>query len=466
MSSRQSMLISRKTSNSNRHSSTVDVRQDVSPSKKRTRGPTMCMPIWGMQPGERIQITVNDLGQPTGDGSTKLGNFLGTLARNAIYAPLHYEDWRLMPKHYKTTMWNMVQEKFDVDIFLYNWVMTSLNKKWGRFKSNVKSDWINKKTKDTRVCDEDWRWLLEYWSTEKAMRREKVGKENRKNMLSAHTMGTKSYARFKEEMKRKRPDKSEPTRAELYIASHVRPGGKPLNDKVAKVIEKLKDKMQAQPPTSPDSSGPNEILSQVLEDKPYYSRAYGLGPNWGIKNSRCSIVKAALEAKKNAEDKAPRVEEKLNKVLGQQDKILALLHKDNPNLDLDEIMDEPNENEIPNVGESDELGTGPLLPLLQSSTAIPETQLADDETPNCILDTFIPLRRTILPRGGLRMWKCRHKEKRKMIHSSITWLTHIKKKVHIHWKMSWMGVILMIPTHIVPLRDFPVLNCTACMILL
>ncbi|CAL1389969.1 unnamed protein product [Linum trigynum] len=157
-------------------------------------------------------------------------------------------------------------------------------------------------------------------------------------MLSAHTMGTKSYARFKEDM------------------------------------DKVKDKMQTQPPTAHDSFGPNDILSQVLEDKPYYSRAYGLGHNWGNKNS---IVKNALEAKKNAEEKTQRVEEKLEKVLGQQEKILALLHKENPNLDLDEIIDSPNENDVPDIGESDELGTVPLLPMLQSSTAIPETQPDD-----------------------------------------------------------------------------------------
>ncbi|CAN1226146.1 hypothetical protein LINPERPRIM_LOCUS2623 [Linum perenne] len=69
----------------------------------------MCKEIWGLQDGERINILINQYGQPIGKNATRLGFFLGVLARKATYAPLRYEDWRLMPENHKNEMWNMVQ---------------------------------------------------------------------------------------------------------------------------------------------------------------------------------------------------------------------------------------------------------------------------------------------------------------------------------------------------------------------
>ncbi|CAI0541461.1 unnamed protein product [Linum tenue] len=176
------------------------------------------------------------------------------------------------------------------------------------------------------------------------------------NMISPHTLGRKSYARFKEE------------------------------------VDKVKEKMQTESSTPHDCSGPNDILSQVLEDKPYYSIAYGLGPKWGVRDSRYSIMKKALKAKNNAEERAQRVEDKLNKVL-------ALLQKNNPNMNLNDNIDSPNdENDNLIVEEnSDELGSGPILPMLQSSTVVPETPALDDVS---MVDVYLPMLRNNSSKGG------------------------------------------------------------------
>ncbi|CAL1413134.1 unnamed protein product [Linum trigynum] len=172
------------------------------------------------------------------------------------------------------------------------------------------------------------------------------------NMISPHTLGRKSYARFKEE------------------------------------VDKVKEKMQTEAATPHDGSGPNDILSQVLEDKPYYSIAYGLGPKWGVRDSRCSIIKTALKVKNNAEERAQRVEDKWNKVL-------ALLHKNNPNINLNDIMDSPND-ESSCCEDSDELGNGPILSMLQSSTVVPETPAQDDVS---IVDVYLPMLRNNSSKG-------------------------------------------------------------------
>ncbi|CAN1756817.1 hypothetical protein LINPERHAP1_LOCUS6269 [Linum perenne] len=424
----------------------------ITGTRKRTRGTTMCKNIWGLQDGERIPILINQYGQPIGKNASRLGYFLGVLARKATYAPLQYEDWRLMPETHKTEMWNMVQEKFDINILAKPWVLTSLDNKWKNFKATVKREWTKRKIRDKRVCNDDWEWLLKFWNTDKAKKRESVAKDNRNSVPSAHTMGTKSYARTRAEMKQSRPDKSEPSRVEVYIQSHVRADGKPLNDKVAEIIAKLKDVMQSN--TAPlDESGELDLLAQAMgKKKCKHNITYGLGSLHGTKNSRMSIVKEALVAKNNAEERERRVQEEMAKMMEKQEKILMLLQRSNPHINLNEIMDSTNQedddltqgenynddlthggnyndddlthggnyndddlthggnyndddlthggnyNDDVQVEEGNNMGIGPLFPLTQSSPTTLQSQSQD--VPNCILDTFLPLYRNLPPKAS------------------------------------------------------------------
>ncbi|CAN1133620.1 hypothetical protein LINPERHAP2_LOCUS7778 [Linum perenne] len=204
--------------------------------------------------------------------------------------------------------------------------------------------------------------------------------------------------------KQSRPDKSEPSRAEVYIQSHVRSDGKPLNDRVAEIIGKLRETMQSNSSTVNDS-GELDLLAQVMgKEKCKYDTTYGLGSIQGAKNSRMSIVKEALVAKTNAEDREKRLQEEMNKMMDKQEKILMFLQKSNPHINLDEVIGSQNQgdydltqndnyDDLNHVEEENNLGNGPLLPLIQSSPTRFESQ--SNDVPNCILDTFLPLYRNL-----------------------------------------------------------------------
>ncbi|CAN1852206.1 hypothetical protein LINPERHAP1_LOCUS40557 [Linum perenne] len=259
----------------------------------------------------------------------------------------------------------------------------------------MKRQWSKKNIRDKRVCNDDWEWLLEFWKTDKAKKREIVAKDNRNSVPSAHTMGTKIYARTRAEMKQSRPDKSEPSRVEVYIQSHVRADGKPLNDKVAEIIGKLKDDMHSN--TGPlDESGELDLLAHAMgKKKCKHNISYGLGSLQGMKNSRMSIVKEVLVAKDNAEEREKRVQEEMAKMIEKQEKILMFLQKSNPHINLNEIMGSTNQdddltqggnyndddlthggnyNDDDHVEDGNNMGTGPLFPLTQSSPTTLESQ--------------------------------------------------------------------------------------------
>ena len=81
----------------------------MKPKKKAKRGPTLCKDVWGLCDGSRLHVDLNSIGQPVGKNAIKLSSFLGSLARNGSYAPLNYEDWRLVPEQLKGNLWKMVE---------------------------------------------------------------------------------------------------------------------------------------------------------------------------------------------------------------------------------------------------------------------------------------------------------------------------------------------------------------------
>ncbi|CAN1164120.1 hypothetical protein LINPERHAP2_LOCUS25402 [Linum perenne] len=224
-------------------------------------------------------------------------------------------NWRLMPQQYKDSMWDLIEGKFEVDLLAKCNIMNSLSKKWKDFKANVKVAWVKENIRDERVSNQDWECLLKFWDSDKAGR------------LAA-------------------PGNEEPSRADVYIATHVRRDGKPLNDEVAGYIEKMKE-LKTRLPTTGDDHGPNDVYAQVLgADKPGSTRTYGLGSMKGVKNSRMLMVKQALEAKKSAEDEVKSVREEISELRKEQTKIFALFQKTNPDINVDDIVSSPLRDDI------------------------------------------------------------------------------------------------------------------------
>ena len=58
------------------------------------RGRTRLKETWNLPKGQRIVVQCNELNQPVGKEATRLGNFLGTVARNGKLCSLSYKDWR------------------------------------------------------------------------------------------------------------------------------------------------------------------------------------------------------------------------------------------------------------------------------------------------------------------------------------------------------------------------------------
>ncbi|XP_052206799.1 uncharacterized protein LOC127811129 [Diospyros lotus] len=204
--------------------------------KKNVQGPTFMRKIWARDKQEAIQVEFNDLGQPIDEkSSSELAHFLGAIARNGRYAPLHYKNWIKVPQTYKKEMLTQVQEKFQLPPGQEDWILKSITKKWRNWKSFVKTNYYDPnvslveqmKNVPERVHEDQWKELVTFWNSDASKRVSDRNKVSRGHQKMVHRKGKMSFARVAE--KKKKELGYYPSRSTLFIECYSK-GETPGNE--------------------------------------------------------------------------------------------------------------------------------------------------------------------------------------------------------------------------------------------
>ncbi|KAJ1272704.1 hypothetical protein BS78_06G223000 [Paspalum vaginatum] len=242
----------------------------------RPRGLTLCLKVCTMPKGMRIPVSLNASGEPIGKQAAALSAFLGALARDGILAPLAYLNWRCVPENNKDVMCHIVKLKFDIAPVGESWIV----KKLGKEEEHLAD-------RNPRVLEEQWRFLVAYWSTETAQAASARNKASQAKVTRHHTSGTKSFARVIEEEKQKRPNKDAPGVEDLFILTHAPKDGRPMTKVAADAIARFREQYQNQ----------TEGTGSVFGLESFRNGRRGKGA-WK------ASLKEAMEAKRKAEDEA------------------------------------------------------------------------------------------------------------------------------------------------------------------
>ncbi|XXG73372.1 hypothetical protein AAC387_Pa07g2303 [Persea americana] len=213
--------------------------------KKRTRGSTRGIKLFNRRPGDKLIVQFNAEGQPV----TK---------------------WADVSDQAKEKMWRHIQEFAVVDEERKKWVLQSLGKKYRDYRKDMKDKYYSSWNTDEErlqhrppdVSSEDWAWLVGYWGNPEVQAVAAKNKANRSCQTVKHTGGTKSFARYRDEETRKRTDGSIPSRVDLFIRTHTRKDGTPVDEKSAEIISKFRELNATQGGSS--SSIGDDIYTQVM----------------------------------------------------------------------------------------------------------------------------------------------------------------------------------------------------------
>ncbi|XP_039822239.1 uncharacterized protein LOC120684443 isoform X2 [Panicum virgatum] len=264
-----------------------DVQETPGDDNKVTkRKGTVLAHVWDLPEENRILVKCNQLGQPIGKEGGLLGQFLGTISRNGGYCPLHIKDWRKVKNDNAETIFQCIQTKFLYPRSCEKWILKSIGRDWRKYKATLKSKLYNQKKKRTalyKLCPDDidedqWKALVKYWKSAEGKALSERNKLSREMKKTTHTAGTKSYARWSEDLRQADPAKRKPHRAMVYLAIH-RKMAKETNQPTVQ----LENLIEKQPELAQNSEGrvawEGDALHQVLgEEKPGQVHGMGLLP--------------------------------------------------------------------------------------------------------------------------------------------------------------------------------------------
>ncbi|XP_043721067.1 uncharacterized protein LOC122668586 [Telopea speciosissima] len=253
------------------------------------RGKTKALDIVNMPNKDRIEVEVNEWGQPNKKKSaSKLVTWIGTIARNRLYCPQTYPNWKKIPQPYKDDCWKVIKDKFIIHDDSKNWVFDRLNHRWREHKCDLKAEYYTKYDSDSDrrmnldphvMPIEDWDVLLKYWDDEKNKEISEQNKKNKKNQKMHHRTGSTSFAVIREKMRNENLDKKPPSRMEMFDRTHTPSKGGEMDPESAKTMDQLRVALSKESEErQKDSAVQDEVFRGTLKRNSHgWVRMYGPG---------------------------------------------------------------------------------------------------------------------------------------------------------------------------------------------
>ncbi|PNY02620.1 hypothetical protein L195_g025934 [Trifolium pratense] len=280
-------------------------------TKKRTRGPTLCLKIYARSLKQREEVTLDDDGDVIGpDDKTvaEFANFLGSIARNSDFCPLIYTNFKEMLKKEtkndhmdrKERIWRFVNRKYIIPDEGQKVVFITINRAWRHHKCDMKKKHFLKytsmkerlKNRPESISENHFKKLLIYWKDSNVQAISQKNAVNRSKQKFRHRVGPTNFARIRAKMRAKKD--GEVTQAEVFIETRKSRRGKEVDGETQVAIDKLQESIDNSPETAKET-----FHSLFGKEKPGSVRCHGktATPSSLRKKEEISLVKKQYDGK-------------------------------------------------------------------------------------------------------------------------------------------------------------------------
>nr|XP_011463624.1 PREDICTED: uncharacterized protein LOC105351335 [Fragaria vesca subsp. vesca] len=261
---------------------------------------------------EKKLVEWNSKGQPVGEVSRKFSSTMGVIVREQV--PIVFDSWHGVKDPARNTLWELLMQKYIVDVCFKGFVLQQMGKLWRSWKSELsveirkileakstKTERTNllTKLKPQDVSTMEWDQFVKERMSDKWLAKSMKMREIRAKQTLTHTMSQKGYARTEDEHNKQHPDKPL-TKPQLWITAHV--------------SKKKTSEANAAKIAPPNDDG-EDILTQIL-DKERNGRIRGL---------REGVTKTKLYAQSQSDARYQKIEAQLNAVTAKYTKLENIL---------------------------------------------------------------------------------------------------------------------------------------------
>ncbi|XP_050125655.1 uncharacterized protein LOC126602861 [Malus sylvestris] len=195
-------------------------------SERRTRG--ACIPKWK---GKQVCL-FDSTWKCVSENSSDFSKMVASEVKDPRHIPLK-KDWRGVPANAKELMWEIIKgnilfldEDQDRMPIIRNMTLNVADHAYKEYRNWLKAEYYTKRQEHERsepppgVDGGQWAEMLAYWDDPKTKEVAEKNKINRVSKKMNHTTGSKTFARVREELKKKHG--KEPDPITFFRATHTR----------------------------------------------------------------------------------------------------------------------------------------------------------------------------------------------------------------------------------------------------
>ncbi|KAK9991885.1 hypothetical protein SO802_026870 [Lithocarpus litseifolius] len=217
------------------------VQNPTPENRHKSRGKTKLSDIWAMTGEYKIQLPLNDEGQPIGKDGSLFVRWLGTFCENGMLCPLTPAGWPSVAAKFKQDCWVEIEMRYIIDPNIVAppnqmaWAMHLLgelrrNRRTKLKKAHVKIGLTREQvlaSHPTTVMKAQWIEMVDYWFNQKTGTLSDKNKASRDKQDEISRSGAKSLAQISDEMAKAKGSAVE--RAEVYQRVYRTKDGVPIS---------------------------------------------------------------------------------------------------------------------------------------------------------------------------------------------------------------------------------------------
>ncbi|XP_030945976.1 uncharacterized protein LOC115970486 [Quercus lobata] len=223
----------------------------ASENRPGKRGKTRLADIWAMTGEYKIQLPLNDEGQPIGDDGILFIRWLGSFCENGLLCPLSPARWPSVPQKFKNDCWTEIEQRYIIDPTIIKpanqkgWAMSQLGELRRNRRTKLKKDYKKPGLSREEVLASEppgviaahWKEMVDYWFNEKTETLSLKNKASRDKQKDIARCGAKSLAQISAQMAKDKGAAVE--RADVFQKVYRTKDGVAVSDHVQDQMDRM-----------------------------------------------------------------------------------------------------------------------------------------------------------------------------------------------------------------------------------
>ncbi|XP_050264207.1 uncharacterized protein LOC126708456 [Quercus robur] len=227
------------------------VQNPASENRPGKRGKTRLADIWAMIGEYKIQLPLNDEGQPIDDDGSLFVWWLGSFCKNGLLCSLSPVGWPSVPQKFKNDCWTEIEQRYIIDPTIVKppnqmgWAMHQLGELRRNRMTKLKKD--HKKPGLSRgqvlasqrpgVITAHWTEMVDYWFNDKTETLSIKNKASRGEQEDIARSGAKSLAQISAQMAKDKGAAVE--RVDVFQKVYRTKNGVTVSDRVQDKMDRM-----------------------------------------------------------------------------------------------------------------------------------------------------------------------------------------------------------------------------------